>query len=104
MHKTNKLFRNSATEGMWPDPASDKTPVEFQVRITDPRVAELLIVLHEIDKCVKELEDFSEPQLSELVAEAILACGFVDPTEARIAIAQVLEAIHPEWSAPRGDA
>ncbi|MBZ5547533.1 MAG: hypothetical protein LAO22_06155 [Acidobacteriia bacterium] len=101
MHKTNKLFLNSATEGVWPNQASDKTPPEFQVRITDQRVAQLLIVLHEIDECVEGLEDLSEPQLSELVGQAILACGFDDPTEARIVIAEVLEAIHPECSPPQ---
>jgi hypothetical protein len=71
----------------------DADSLEHEIRITDQRVAQLLLVLHEIDVCIKGLEQFSEPQLSELVGEAVLSCGFTDPTEARFALASVLKAI-----------
>jgi hypothetical protein len=63
------------------------------VHIEDKRVARLLLVLHELDQSVAGLEQLPQTELSELVSSAILACGFTDGTEARYAIAAVLEAI-----------
>jgi hypothetical protein len=66
---------------------------DAQVHIEDKRVARLLLVLHELDRSVAGLEELPQPELSELVASAILACGFTDGTDARYAIAAVLCAI-----------
>ena len=63
------------------------------IRISDSRVAMLLLVLNEIDESMQGLENLPMSQLSELVSKAIEACGFTDPIEARSAIARVLQAI-----------
>jgi hypothetical protein len=70
------------------------------VHIADKRVARLLLVLHELDESVAGLEELPKSDLSELVSSAILACGFVDPVEARYAIAAVLRAIEAPGSMP----
>ncbi len=46
------------------------------------------------------LEALPKAELSALVSSAILACGFVDPIEARYAIATVLETIEVQDSIP----
>ena len=51
----------------------------------------MLGVLHELGEFVAGLEELPNAELSDLVSGAILACGFVDPKEARYAIAAVLE-------------
>jgi hypothetical protein len=70
------------------------------VHIEDKRVARLLLVLQELDESVAGLEELPKSDLSELVSSAILACGFVDPVEARYAIAAVLDAIEAPDSTP----
>jgi hypothetical protein len=71
-----------------------RTPgTDASVGITDTRVAQLLLVLSEIDECVAGLEHLPKTQLSELISTAILACGFTNPVEARFAIATVLRVI-----------
>ncbi len=70
------------------------------IQIADKRVARLLLVLQELDESVAGLEELPKSDLSELISSAILACGFVDPVEARYAIAAVLEAIEAPDSMP----
>jgi hypothetical protein len=75
-------------------PASEYTThFDSKVHIADTKVARLLLVLHEIDQAVAGLEGLPQTELTELVSSAILACGFVDGTEARHAIVAVLEAV-----------
>ncbi|MGD0793934.1 MAG: hypothetical protein ABR920_19380 [Terriglobales bacterium] len=93
MDKINKLFLDFSTEPMWPTPEFNQTCSDSKVRIADQRVARLLLVLQELDESVAGLEELPKTELSELVSSAVLACGFVDPIEARYAIAAVLEAI-----------
>lgn len=69
------------------------TGFESNVNISDKRISRLLLVLHELDQYVAGLEQLPQTELIELVSSAILACGFADGTEARLAIAAVLEVI-----------
>jgi hypothetical protein len=90
MDKTNDLFLNTAEN---PETGFRNTSSDSKVYIADRRMARLLLVLHELDKSVAGLEELPQPELTELVSSAIMACGFVDGTEARYAIAAVLETI-----------
>ncbi len=67
--------------------------LEDRIRVSDERVAHLLIVLHEVDVGIKTVKAFSEHELSQIVADAILACGFKDFDEARRAVGPLLDAI-----------
>jgi len=93
MHKINELFLYPFAEHTGPNPEFGKTSSHSGVHIADERVVRLLTVLHELDESVAGLEELPNDELSELVWSAILACGFVDPIEARYAIAAVLEVI-----------
>lgn len=90
MNKTGEPFLDFASGPMRPNTELNKNS---RVRIEDKRVAQLLIVLHELDESLGALEYLPKAELSELVASAIFACGFADPTEAGYAIAAVLETI-----------
>ena len=96
--KKNELFLYPFAQYIWRNPEFGKTSSHSGVHIADERVARLLTVLHELDESVAGLEELPEGELSELVSSAITACGFVDPLEARHAIATVLEVI--EMHAP----
>jgi hypothetical protein len=100
MDKANKLLLYPSTEHMWPTPEFNQTCSDAKVHIADERVARLLLVLHELDESVAGLGELPKTELSELVSSAILACGFVDPIEARYAIAAVLEVIEMHDSMP----
>ena len=100
MDNTNKLFLYPSTEHGWANPEFNKRCSDLKVRIADKRVARLLLVLHELDESVAGLEALPKAELSALVSSAILACGFVDPIEARYAIATVLETIEMQDSMP----
>jgi hypothetical protein len=92
MDDTNEMFRKQCAARKAPTVYST-TCSESTIGITDKRVAQLLLVLHELDESVAGLKEMPKSNLSELVSTAILACGFVDPMEARHAIATVLETI-----------
>jgi hypothetical protein len=97
MDKINRLSPDPSTENMWLNPEAE---TNSKVHIADKRVGRLLLVLHELDRSVAGLEELPKTELSELVSGAILACGFVDPIEARYAIAAVLEVIEMHDSMP----
>ena len=93
MDKINELFLCPFAQYTWRNPELGRTSSHSGVHIADERVARLLTMLHELDESVAGLEELPNDELSELVCSAITACGFVDPIEARYAIAAVLEAI-----------
>jgi hypothetical protein len=93
MNKTNGSFSDLVPGSMWLAPGPNERSSGGNVHIADKRVAQLLLVLHELDESVAGLEELPKAELSDLISRAILACGFVDPIEARYAIAAVLEAI-----------
>ena len=95
----NRYLDMSASKAR-PTPEFDNRLPNSNVQIADKRVARLLLVLHELDESVAGLEELPKSDLSELVSSAILACGFVDPAEARYAIAAVLKAIEAPDSMP----
>ena len=95
-----KPFLDTSTEHRWPTLEVNQAFADSTVRITDERVARLLLMLYELDESVAELEELPKAELSKLISSAILACGFVDPIEERYAIAAVLEAIEAHDSTP----
>lgn len=70
-----------------------------RIRISDERIAQLLIVLHEIDVGIETVTIFSEHELRQIVASAILACGFKDFDDVRNAMGPVLDAMERRPSA-----
>jgi hypothetical protein len=88
-----KRLNDPFTKHILQAPEFTTTDSDSRVHIADKRIARLLLVLHELDQYVAGLEQLPQVELTELVSSAILACGFSDGTEARYAIAAILEAI-----------
>ncbi len=92
-----KDMRHKFREDTGMAPTYDQMPGsaahDGSARIRDNRVAQLLLVLSEIDESVASLGGLPESQISSLVAGAIQSCGFTNPTEVRSVVACVLEAI-----------
>ena len=93
MDKTNELFPDSDVESS-SSRKFDKTRSDCEVYIPDcHRIARLLRALRELDESLEGFEALPEAELSDLVYTALRESGFVDPIEARYAIAAVLEVI-----------
>lgn len=89
----DKIKRLDPFTTVLPAPEFNQTRSDSRVYIADKRMARLLVLLHQLDQSVSGLEELPQTELCELVSSAILACGFVDGTEARHAISAVLKAI-----------
>jgi hypothetical protein len=88
----NKVFLQPFAEEMGPNRVYSETVFDPDLNINQ-RVAQLLMLLQQLDECAGGLETLPEPELSEIVSSALGLCGFVDPIEARELIATVLAAI-----------
>src|SRR5258708_14412873 len=93
MDKINKLFLDPSTERMWPTPEVNQAFADLKVRITDERVARLLLLLYELDESMAGLEELSKTQLSELISFPILACGVFVPLAGRYGLSPLFCAI-----------
>jgi len=93
MDKVDALFLHSSVEHMGLNRVSGKTCSDSDMQIHDKRVAQLVVLLQQLDESAEGLEELPAPELSEIVSSAIRMCGFVDPIEAREVIAIVLDAI-----------
>ena len=107
MDKVNALVLHSSVQHMSPNRVFGKSCSDSDLQIQDKRVAQLLVLLQQLNESAQGLEALPEPELSEIVSGAIRVCGFVNPIEARDMIAIVLDAIEmqdliPEEAASEG--
>jgi len=93
MDKGNRLFLHPSVEHMSPNNVFGKTSSNSDSDIQDKRVAQLLVVLHQLDESAGGLGALPEPELLEVVSSAVRLCGFLNPIEAGDVIATVLEAL-----------
>ncbi|HVR22390.1 MAG TPA: hypothetical protein VMU26_03640 [Candidatus Polarisedimenticolia bacterium] len=100
MDKVDALFLHSSVEHMGLTRVFGKTCSDSDVQIHDKRVAQLLVLLQQLDESAEGLGALPEPELGEIVCSAIRVCGFVDPIEARDMIAIVLDAIEMQELIP----
>jgi hypothetical protein len=100
MYRISRPISSLSSERSWTTSRLDRASPEPMVNITDERVFKLLTVLQELDQSVAGLEELPKDELSELVSDAIRACGFLEPEEAQYAIAAVLETIETPGSMP----
>jgi hypothetical protein len=84
------------------EPGGDTSYADSRGGRADARVAWLLLVLSELEECIAGMEELPIAELSALISNAILSCGFESPGEERYAIRAVLTAIEapasPGWS------
>ena len=93
MDKGNRLFLHSSVEHTSPNNGFAKTFSNSDADIQDKRVAQLLVLLQQLDESAGGLGTFPEPELREVISSAVRLCGFLNPIEVREVIATVLEAL-----------
>jgi hypothetical protein len=97
MDNTNETFLDAPVVDVHSSLEFDKAHSDSEVYIPDcHRIARLLRILRELDESVAGLETLQQAEVSDLVCSAIREAGFVDPREARYAIAAVLDVIGPQ--------
>ena len=104
MDKGNRLFLHSSVERMSSSNVFAKTFPNSDSDIQDKRVAQLLVLLEQLDESAGGLGALPEPELGEVVSSAVRLCGFLNPIEARYVIATVLEALEMRDSNPGASA
>jgi hypothetical protein len=92
MQSDEREFSYAARTG-WFDRGLSSTFADKSAGMRELRVANLLLILREIDETVHGLANLSESELSGLVLTAITACGFTDPAEVRLVVENVLQAL-----------
>lgn len=97
MDRRNKPVRYFPAELVWVSDIGDRNS---RIHTTDKRVARLLLVLHQVDEILGDLQEIPKAELGDLVANAIKACGFEGPIEVRCAISAILEMIDVRRSIP----
>ena|SRR6478672_11590304 len=98
MDTGNRLFLLSYLEHISPNNAFGKAFSNSNWDIQDKRVAQLLVLLQQLDESAGGVGGLPEPELREVVSSAVRLSGFLNPIEARDVIATVLEAL--EMRAP----
>jgi hypothetical protein len=93
MDKGNRLFLHCSVEHMSPNNVLAKIFSNSDSDIQDKRVAQLMVLLQQLDESAGGLGAFPEPELREVVSSAVRLCGFLNPIEVRDVIATVLEAL-----------
>ena len=93
MDNTNKLFLDSAFLHKYPGSGFGITFSDSDGRRPDKRIAQLLVLLKQLDESAAGLGTLPKRELSEILFSAIRVCGFVDPVEAEDVIATVFDAI-----------
>jgi hypothetical protein len=61
--------------------------------LEDKRIAQLLVLLRQLQRSAGGLCGLPKPELTEIVSSAVRLCGFVTPVESREVIATVLDAL-----------
>jgi len=93
MDKANRHLFNAPRASRELSAGFNTNCADSRVGVADARVAWLLLVLSELEECVAGMEELPAAELSALVSNAILSCGFESAVEARYAIRAVLRAI-----------
>jgi len=100
MDKVNELFFYSSTEHIRPDHAVGRTYSDSPLYIKDKRVAQLLVLLQQLQESVGGLGTLPKPELFEIVSSAVQLCGFVDQNEMQVVIVTILDAFEMQDPTP----
>ena len=100
MDKVNELFFPSSAEHICPNHAVGRTYSDSALYIKDKRVAQLLVLLQQLQESVGGLGALPKPELFEIVSSAVQLCGFVNQNEMQIVIVTILDAFEMEGPTP----
>ena len=81
MDKVNELFFHSSGEHTCPNHTVARTYSGSSLYMKDKRVAQLLVLLQQLQESVGGLGALPKPELFQIVSSAVQLCGFVNPNE-----------------------
>ena len=90
MDKVNKSFLYPSSKHIFLASEVYGARSDLSLQIADARVVRLLLVLHELDEAVAGLEDLQQANLTNLISDAVLACG-LGQRPAQAAALQIVE-------------
>jgi len=92
MDKTSKPFLPFSAKEARPDRTFANASWQARLYLRDKRVAQLLLLLRQLNESAGGLGTLPPAELCEIVRSAVGICGFVKPIEAEDVVAAVLEA------------
>ncbi|MGA8443332.1 MAG: hypothetical protein WB762_24475 [Candidatus Sulfotelmatobacter sp.] len=96
MDKTNKPFLPFSAKDARSDPTLANASFEAALYLRDKRVAQLLLLLRQLNEFAGGLGTLPQAELCEILRSAVRVCGFVNPIEEQNVIAAVLDAFDPQ--------
>jgi hypothetical protein len=100
MEKTNTPFRGFSAHDARPGHTFAKACSEAALYLKDRKVAQLLLLLRQLNETTGGLVALPKAELREVVSSAVGVSGFVNPLEVQEVIAAVLEAFEVEEPYP----
>jgi hypothetical protein len=100
MEKTNTPFRDFSAHDARPGHTFAKACSEAALYLKDRKVAQLLLLLRQLNETTGGLVTLPKAELREVVSSAVGVSGFVNPLEVQEVIAAVLEAFEVEEPYP----
>jgi hypothetical protein len=91
--KVNQLYLHLSPQYMRSNHVLAETHSDSPSCLEDKRVAQLLVLLRQLQRSAGGLCGLPRPELTEIVSSAAHLCGFVNPIESREVITSVLDAL-----------
>jgi hypothetical protein len=93
MDKVNQLYLHLSPQYMRSNNVLTDTYSDSPSCLEDKRVAQLLVLLRQLQRSAGGLCGLPKPELTDIISSAVRLCGFVNPAESREVIATVLDAL-----------
>jgi hypothetical protein len=97
--KVNDLFFPSSAEHICQNQVG-RTYSDSPLYVKDKRVAQLLVLLQQLQESVGRLGALPKPELFEIVSSAVHLCGFVNQNEMQVVIVTILDAFETQGPTP----
>jgi len=93
MEKVNQVFLHLSPRYIRPNNVLGETHSDSATYLEDKRVAQLFLLLRQLQRSAGGLSGLPKPELTDIVSSAVLLCGFVNPRESQQVIDAVLDAL-----------
>ncbi|MFZ1008628.1 MAG: hypothetical protein WAN65_17440 [Candidatus Sulfotelmatobacter sp.] len=93
MEKVNQVFLHLSPRYIRPNNVLAETHSDSATYLEDKRVAQLFLLLRQLQRSAGGLCGLPTPELTDIVSSAVHLCGFVNPRESRDVTAAVLDAL-----------
>ena len=93
MEKVSQVFLHLSPRYIRPNNVLAETHSDSATYLEDQRVAQLFLLLRQLQRSAGGLSGLPKPELTDIVSSAVRLCGFVNPRESRDVTDAVLDAL-----------